>query len=446
MRGVIILLAFCCLFCRLSLAGEVSDRADIGRHVTHSEAYCNLLSQAAADRMIVNYTNNILAVCAADGDYSGRGHDDRFHANAPFQLGIIGGEDKVNRMKSQLDSLCSNMQGETYHWLQKNKLLAPVLQWVLRRSIRRMSGQNADMYLKVFCHRSAYAFTDFDFGMASNLVSTLRIEDIPPVVVLRQVFSEYKVDPTFPARPLVDYPDTHNEVTFATPFAINIVLRAPERFRKFRFAAAAIAAQQEDVTFLWIAMSGGKEGAKCRRYTKIERYGRKGYGMKPQNGYCEIAVDWTKVGRRLDVCVFARRGNGWYGPPAIISFHTLPNEQRDYCDGGIIGSIAYVDACDDAVQLFDWKNWTDYYNVSGNGQIMSIERKQGIANLGSFTADGDKIISTYPSGFPNEYQKVRYYLKPCPDGKSALQFEEYGEILSAHTNSNVRRNDFEIRR
>ena len=139
-----------------------------------------------------------------------------------------------------------------------------------------------------------------------------------------------------------------------------------------------------------------------------------------EKGFADIVVNWA-CGRRQDVLVFARYGNGPWGPPSVISFYAVPNERRKYGRDGKIESIEYLQA--DAVipQLYQNKAWCDEYQRNSLGNVIGFLRykKDGGFRGEPFSARGEYIVESHPDESPKVAAKVRYFTRS--DG--ALDYE-----------------------
>ncbi len=228
---------------------------------------------------------------------------------------------------------------------------------------------------------------------------------IPMMAVLRPVYEDYKLNPIRRAEPFVDYSDPRPEEIYSFPFSLAIVLRAPERRRKFRILATGWPFSGESVSFKCVSAT---------LYGVQSRFIREHNWDTPlEKGFMDLTLNWDGALRR-DVLVFARYGEGPWGPPSIISFYRIPNENRQYDREGRIQSIEYRASADVIPQLYQNKPWKDFYEYDSLGNVVGFLRtRAGQFQEERFFTPAERVVETYPSDLPKLTNMVRYFTSPA---------------------------------
>ena len=416
-----------------------------------SEALQNSTMSNSVDVLLSKYTNNELIVASAGDGSEQPSYMELCTANVPMQLAVIGSENACEKAASIVASVREIVPTNIAEFLIRNRRMAHVAQWVVHRSIKAVNSESDFVSNKAY--PAALVVEDIDFAVVSNIAASLTWESLPISVRLSQVYGEYIYDPMKPAEPLKDYPDPHPEVTFSTPYAIGIVLRAPEKVRAFRFFASPELYRQEEYEICWRQLNGKKNAVLFRPYRRKNCPGTQWKKMTLSAGYAELVVDWEKIGGRVDVGVFCRRkGTEQYGPASIISFHTLPEEKRIYHKDGCIDTVDYSASTDwRNVVTFDSrlsyvKKWKDVYNLTGDGKIIGYARYEGFNMVGKFSQSGEAVIEQYPSETPKIVKGVEYTAKGVDNGASVLEYRIVGVAKDVPPGSpqHPARNDFRL--
>ena len=387
-----------------------------------SQALLSLSDGDAIQRAFADYTNNVLRVEQVEdaewNDVNPRRRVDVLPANLPFRL-VTGPAARDLRMaESAVETVTTSMPVQVRQFFSKCGILAPTVQWLLRRC--RPGVTNETDYLSPSTHPLVWRAQDFDLDALAKTAGMMISNSIPMIARIGLLHEEYKVNPIRRAEPLVDYPDPRAETWCETPYGIAIALRAPENRRKFRFWASSWPVRDRNVNYRWVRLNPGRVSA-----SRIQGQAQ----LSPEKGYAEIVLNWTEVRGRLDFAVFARYGDGPYGPPSMISFFTVPNEIRQYDPQGRIAKVSYRKA--DAVipALYQNKFWEDAYELDDQGRILGFLRtRSGGVKGGRFSATGEFIVETYPDGSPQTAKKVRYFTSPSDS--SVLDYEVTDETVS----------------
>lgn len=382
-----------------------------------------LSDPVAAKGAFADYTNNVLRVEQVEADETAN-----LPANLPFRLFAASRDEDRRAAKAAVETVVTNMPAHVRKFYSDYRVLAPTVQWLLRRC--KPGVTNETDYLQPKTHPVVWREEDFDLDSLSQAAGMLSSNSIPMLVRLSPIYEEYEISPIKRAQPLVDYPDPRPEAMCETPFGMAIVLRAPENRRKFRFRATAWPVQDRNVSFRWVQLTPGRKASVSRVQGQ--------FAMSPENGYAEFVFNWTDVRRRMDFAVFARYGDGPYGPPSTISFFVPPNEARQYNRQGYVERIDYRKAGFAIPSLYQNKPWADAYTLDEQGRILGFVRtRTGSNHEEKFDAHGDFIVEAYSDGLPKTASKVRYFTRP--DDSSALDYEVTTERVE------YRQGGFELR-
>ena len=393
--------------------------------VPFSAAMTNVADAASAWAAYADYTNNVLRIetaSSAEWDVSNPRHTiDRFPANMPFQL-VVGTAYEDRQMAERaLRTSVIRMPADIREYFTRHHLLAPLQQWLIRRS--HPSVTNEESYLSFAAHPAVWQAKDFDLDRLGKLAASLTSNSVPVLAVLQPIYEGYKGSPIKFAEPFVDYPDPRTEETYATPFGISVVLRALENRRKFRFLATGYPFGGRNVSYKWISLSP--------RSVSIGGYPAEDWDVRkrlvPERGYGEVVLGWGGAERR-DVLVFARYGEGAYGPPSVISFYRVPNERRRYDRNGRIESVEYLADQTAIPWVYQNKPWKDLYLQDSLGNVIGFQRmRTGIFEKMPFAGPAEFVTETYPGDLPKTTKKVRYFTRP--EDPTTLDFEVTGETV-----------------
>ena len=371
-----------------SAALPASAAPGVGAPVT-VDAWRTTVDRFAAESAARAYTSNVVRCEWA-------GEDPRvaslMPANAAFRFAVVGDSNAASRVSRTLEDAAAAIEPALRGNLEQLGLLNSTLQWLVRSC--RPGVTNSATYLAVRNHPAAFCEADFDAAKLKAVAGSLTGKTVTLPV---RVKVEYLDDPVplSRAEPGADFPDVMPEETFAEPFGVGIVLRAPERMRKFRLSASTYPLTLAEV---------------------------------PERGFAEVTVDAASCGVRADILVFAQAANGLYGSPAVVSIYNPPLAKRSYAKGKL-QSISYIKASKDV--LYDigpiWapREWRDDFALNGKGRIVSFTRTtKGSFTEEPFSAIGELVLSMSSSGIPLVTRKVEYFVSP---ETGALGYRPVGE-------------------
>ena len=344
-------------------------------------------------------------------------------ANAPFHLPVVGTAEDAAKIRAALASMTNALNPDVYQVLTRKNALAPVLQWLVRRHIPGTASSGAD-YLGPRSHPVAFMPSHFSVDALTNAAARLTLASVPSIVHVMSVYDEYERDPIPRAIPGRDFADLQPEETFSTPFAISVVLRAPETKRRFRFCARTWGDGGRRFEYAWKVLRG-------RGLERISAYRGNGK-LKPENGFAEVTLNRRNMSARLDLAVFSRLPGGEWGPPAIISFYQPPDVRQEYYSSGFLRETSYLPQVDPAdpfrqalSPLCTPRNWTDTYEVDEQGNIQVISRRKASSVFAERfdRPTGELLLESWSSGAARKTRPVEYFI----DAEGFLDYREKGK-------------------
>ena len=370
-------------------------------------AWRNCVDKTAAEEAMCAYTSNVIRCYWAGKDPKIAG---LMPANLAFQFAVVGDDDVTNRVQRVLEGVADSFKPEVRKELEQHGLLVPALQWIVRWA--RPSIVKTVDFVNARNHPAVFSESDFDAERLKTFASRLSMNDIPLPVKLTFQYAD-QMSPLGKAEPGVDYPDILPEETFVLPFGVAIVPRAPERRRKIRLSATTWPLNKP-AEFVW---SGGW----------FRPWVTNGY-QTPQAGFADLVYSVTGCRPRMDIMVWAKFGNGRYGPPTIVSIYNVPYDQRKYGKKGI-ESINYAKTVRnlpyDISPIWIPRQWKDVFELNSSGQIFTFERLlPGRFRGDQFSAVGEMIHETSSSGFPLKTSRVEYFVSPVTGD---LDYREIGD-------------------
>ena len=363
------------------------------------DAWRTAVDRSAAEAAVRAYTANVVRCEWA-------GPDPRVAANMPaniaFRFAVVGDSNAASRVSRTLHETAAAIDPALRANLEQFGLLNSTLQWLVRSC--RPGVTNSATYLAGRNHPAAFREADFDAAKLKAVAGSLTGKTVTLPV---RVKVEYLDDPVplSRAEPGVDYPDVMPEETFAEPFGAAVVLRAPERTRRFRLSATTYPFEGRAVGYEWRVT----RGVRIRPWPTT-------LAEVPKNGFAEVTVDAASCGVRADVFVFAQTANGLYGPPSVVSIYNPPLAKRTYSKGRLQG-ISYLreskDVPYDIGPIWAPREWRDDFTLSGKGRIVSFTRTtRGSFAEEQFSAIGELVLSMSSSGIPLVTRKVEYFISP----------------------------------
>ena len=366
-----------------------------------SMARVSFTDPGIAARMDLFYRNNQFWVLPSVNDIARPDLNivDAFPANAPFQFvsqGISWSDQPFIRAAL---AASASFRRPTKQAIVRRHLLAPTLQWLLRRTQKGINTE--EDYLSPSAHPSAFDAKRLDAIELVKRAHELKMEEVPPTVSLALINSRlYPIRFPEPGR---DYPDTLSELLFATPSAISMILRAPDGERTFLLRAQTFPEPDPSATFAWRVVNGPADSVKIA--TPLGETTN-----CPETGFAQITIDRRQLTNRIDVACFAKTTHTTFGAPAIVSFFPIPQEKRTYRPDGQIAAIDYTNPdrvySDPVIALP--RHWTDTYDYSPDGKPLGFTRSYNGEASASFTVKGERIVERNPDGTPKRLVRVKY--------------------------------------
>ncbi len=352
-----------------------------------------------AARMDLLYRANQFWIIPCVNDYGKPELGDLFPANAPFQFVSEGASWSDQPFLRAALAASAAFTKPTKQAILRRKLMGPTLQWLLRRTRQGVKSEND--YLSPRAHPTAFNAKQLDVVTLVEKAHALRPENIPPAVNLSVINSRI-----FPIRfPVagIDYPDTVQELLFATSSAVAFVLRAPDGERTFLFQAKTFPESDPAATFTWRVVHG--DAAAVKISTPLgETFNT------PERGFAQITINRRKLTERVDVACFAKTHNTDHGAPSIISFYPVPQEKRVYRADGKLESIDYSNPdglyCDPLIALP--RRWKDTYTYKPDGTPLGFTRSYNGKDAASFTPTGERILEKNADGTAKRAIRVKY--------------------------------------
>lgn len=250
-----------------------------------------------------------------------RDHDevDLYPANWPYMLFSQGSSRSDRPLVDALAFALAALRPETRARLEAERLLAPTLQMVLRRSLTAVRTREA--YLSAVAHPTVFRGRDLAPQRMVALANALSPGDIPPVVLLR-IESE-----TF--QPVAGLAGV-SEGLFDTPAAIARNWRGWEGRKQMRVSAAATRDPNgRPLTFSWVLLRGDPEKV---RITPLDPEGRRARITLDWHDRYPVSAHEERLTDRVDIGVFAH--NGVHdSAPSFVSVHFPTHQIRRYAAG-----------------------------------------------------------------------------------------------------------------
>ena len=376
-----------------------ASRARVSGPFWRSNARAAMMDPYAATRMNRFYLDNQFWVFPAHMDFGQKDLGDIFPARTPHFLATVGSSYTDQPFLRAAVAAAASFARPTRQALLRRHLMAPTLQWLLRRTRKGINTEQD--YLTPKAHPVAFAAKDLDVLSTVKFAHALRPEQIPPVAMLTLVNS--KIFPVRLPRPVRDYPDPNGELIFATPTAIAFALRGLEAERTFLVQAHTFPERDSSATFAWCVVGGDASAVKISPPLGETL-------ASPETGLAQITIDRRNLKDRLDIAVFAKSHGTEWGAPSFITFMPIPFEKRTYDANGRLISIDNANPegryADPFLALP--RQWKDTFSYDSDGKLLGYVRTIGNQEVAAFTANGERIVERNADGSPKKTVRVRY--------------------------------------
>ncbi len=328
-------------------------------------------------------------------------HGDVYPANTPFWVISQGSSGSDQPFMEAIALTLAAFRPEVKQALTEKRVLMPVVQMLLRRSLK--SVQSDDDYLSGKAHPVVFQSSELDGLRMVQMAHDLTLESLPAIVRVKVTGEDLGI----PGR---DYfhPNPAERLC-DTPAAIARIYRSSAFQRRMVIdAAESVEFNGRSLKFRWVVLQGDPDRVHIR---PLDRNGSR----------AEMIIEWhdrAAVPRlngmqtnRVDIGVFALNGVT-ISLPSFVSSFTLANEKRTYNDKQQIQSIDYVDA--DVSRLYVDplidipKSWRDEYHYDSDDELLGWTRTFPGAPPLEFSADGRLIVRKDDNREAVEWRDVLY--------------------------------------
>lgn len=381
----------------------------------------NAITQPAVAKFLyLQYRSNHLYFYPEHRDYdaghngkddegkSGHGYGDVFPANTPYMILSQGSSGSDRAFMNAVATTLAAFRPEVKAKLAKHGMLMPAVQMIFRMSNRTVV-EPID-YLKGRAHPTVFDGKQINVLKMVKMAHRLKPDSLPP-------FAAFKVIEEDEFIVGKDYFDIGSrERLFDTPCAIARLVKATKYTRRMVVDATASAdLNDKSLKFHWVVLRGDPNKI------KIVNRNATGSEVELQVSYQQRRAITPKSkmhSNRVDIGLIVHNGD-YYSPPAIISFHYLDNQLREYDDKNRILSVDYT-LKNYSDPLMDFrKNWRDEYHYDKAGAAIGWTRFRG-ENSEEFDATG-KLVERDEAGNVTKTNDVVYRSKVEPRKATTLE-------------------------
>jgi len=342
-----------------------------------------------------------------------KGWGDLYPLNSPCLVISQGSSYSDQPFLDAIATTMASFKPEVKKELKEQKLLFPVIQYILRASLKTV--KRPEDFLSGVAHPTVFRAEWIDEEKMVRAAQAMTRETLPPLLLL-EVSEE-----SAPPRPGVDFfegPEREFESLSNNGVMIARVFRgmARERFLRVR-VARSFDWKGRFVKLEWKLLRGDPAAVKIEpSVLGTEAKITVQYQAEP----LPVASTPGITSRRIDIGVFAHNGQT-YSPPVFISFYFLPNERRIYepatgrileVDYGFKGS--FVD-----VLLSSKKPWRDIYHYNKD-TLKGWRREVEGMPPAEFDAEGRLLMPDGPVAVHYEINPANSLLMHVPV-KSAVK-------------------------
>lgn len=338
------------------------NRPKIGR----SQPRLAMTTERGGIWAFLSYVSNHLYVYPEHKDHD---KTDLFPVNWPYMVISQGSSHSDKPFLRALFMTLAALPTDTRDFLREQKLVAPTLQMILRRSQKGIYSREA--YQTGRAHPVVFNKHDLAPERMVSLAASLKPGGIPPMVQLKVLKEDFSEKAGLAMMP---------EQLINSPSSIARIWRGPERTKRMVLSSADTTDPNDrDLEFSWVLLQGDP------RHVRIMPQG-------PNGARAEIDIDWhdtfyetgakTRKTNRVDIGVFA-----WNGihdsAPAIISISFPGHQKRIYKtrpDGNGLQSLSIDYDADSRKSYYDptlhWSApWVDTIQYDSDGKPLKWLRK-----------------------------------------------------------------------
>jgi hypothetical protein len=330
-----------------------------------SQARFAMTAAGGPERAFLTYSNNHVYVYPEHHDHDAA---DMFPANWPYMLVSQGSSYSDMPFVKALLMAMAAFSDETREFLKEERLVAPTLQMVFRRTQKGVYTR--DQYLSPLAHPTVFQVADLAPERMVALAAALKPDDIPPMVRL-----DVETEDFSDAAGLAGL----SERLFSTPSAIARLWRSDAFSRTMTVSAAKTQDPNgRAVGFDWVLLRGDPQKVRITP-------------LNDDKSRVRISVDWhddmriapnaDRMSNRVDIGVFA--SNGVHdSAPGFVSISFPLNQSRLYQpvgDGSVMRLMSVDYTGKDRLRYFDpllhWTaDWRDEFAYDANGKMTGWTR------------------------------------------------------------------------
>jgi hypothetical protein len=394
------------VFGNASLSGSALGGASIPRMMASTrEGLGFLAGQYLANQLYVFPEHQ-------DHDPAGEGlsgYGDLYAVNPPYLVISQGSSGSDQPFLDAIAMTMASFNPEVKEMLRKEKLLMPVVQQILRTSLKPLK-QRED-YLTALAHPTAFPAEWLDEERMMRAAQSLTPLTLPPMLQL-----EVMREPA-PPRPGIDFfegPAKESESLSDRGIVVARIVRGMgwERELTVRVTRTREWAGRP-LQIHWRLLRGDPDLVTIERSATAPEATIR---VKWHSGPIEAPGGIPGLsGHRVEIGVFADNGTD-FSPPCFISFYFLPNERRTYDETGRILETDYAFPGSFAdVTLTAQKPWRDRYRYDkDSGAPLGWTRSENGKAPVDFDADGRELLPEGPRRLTYEEDLVSRRLRFIP--------------------------------
>lgn len=347
------------------VVGNSSTAITSGGAPRSQTRYAMTTPQSSAQSFLT-YISNHLYVYPEHLDYDAI---DLFPVNWPYTLTSQGSSHSDKPIYQALLYALAAFRPETQERLGKERLIAPTLQMIFRRSLKGVYTR--EQYMSGLANPVVFDGKKVAPERMVSLASYLLEDEIPPLVVLNVVEESFRTQAGLAGL---------SELLFDTPASIARIWRGFDYTKSMTISAEATKDPNgRSLKFTWVLLQGLQD------HVRITPHG-------PGNSRAKIEIDWhntfnignasnpDRVSNRVDIGVFANNGKH-DSAPSFISVAFPGHQVRKYetrgANGKRVSSVDYDAEARSAIYdpvLFWSAPWKDQFVYGLDGELASVWR------------------------------------------------------------------------
>lgn len=307
---------------------------------------------------------------------------DLYAVNSPLLLISQGSSGSDLPLLEAVAMTMASFSPEVRRFLERQKLLMPVVQQILRSSLNTLKTR--DDYLSSAAHPSAFPAEWLDLDAMMNHAHAMTIATLPPLIQIETVAA------TEAPRPGIDFYEStefQRETLSERGFVIARVFRGMARERELTARVTGIREWSgRPLQIHWRLLRGDPD---LVTITRSETAPEATIRVK-WNGETMPAPAFPAPirSRRVEIGVFADDGEN-FSPPCFITFSFLPNENRRYdAEGRILETDYHFEGAFTDITLSSEKPWRDLYHYHKDGEPDGWTREEEGRETVRFDSEG----------------------------------------------------------